>query len=174
MEHKYISNYQQFSTEDLKELEDTIIKSHPDNIDNIIEIGTKAGFATLMLSGLSKRVITLDQSAFWSPSAKDHLEMNHINNVKIRNDKDILSLLEEEMVNKPEIVYIDGDQIDYSWDSNPLANIIKKFQKGSSDYKSVTIVYRTAEGFETEVVAAPKKITKKKPQAEISVISVSG
>ena len=169
MEHKYISKYQQFSNDDLNELKNTIIKNHPKNIDNIIEIGTKAGFATLMLSGLSKRVITLDESSFWSPSAKDHLEMNHINNVKVRTDKDILTLLEEEMVNKPEVVFIDEDQLNYSWDSNPLANIIKKFQKGSSDYKSVTIVYRTAKGFETEVVAAPKKTTKKKTPAEISV-----
>ena len=113
MEHKYISKYQQFSNDDLKELKNTIIKNHPKNIDNIIEIGTKAGFATLMLSGLSKQVITLDESSFWSPSVRDHLELNHINNVKVRNDKDILTLLKEEMVNKPEIVFIDRERGDH-------------------------------------------------------------
>ena len=41
MEHKYISKYQQFSNDDLKELENTIIKNHPNNIDNIIEVGRK-------------------------------------------------------------------------------------------------------------------------------------
>ena len=165
MEYKYISKYQQFSTDDLKELENTIIKNNPKDIDNIIEVGTKAGFATLMLSGLSKKVITIDESAVWSPSIKDHLEMNNIRNVKIRNDKDLLKLFEEEIVNKPEVVYIDADQI------NPYRDLIKKFQKGNSDYKSVTIVYRTGGGFETEVIEPVKKITKKKlPDA----VSVSG
>ncbi len=104
MNYKYISKYQQFSNEDLKELENTIIKSHPKNIDNIIEVGTKAGFATLMLSSISKNVITLDEPAFWSPSVKDHLSLNNINNVKVRNDEDILTILEQEIGNKPEVI----------------------------------------------------------------------
>jgi 16S rRNA A1518/A1519 N6-dimethyltransferase RsmA/KsgA/DIM1 with predicted DNA glycosylase/AP lyase activity len=166
MEHKYISKYQQFSNDDLKELKNTIIKNHPNNIDNIIEIGTKAGFATLMLSELSKKVITLDEGSFWSPSVKDHLELNHINNVKVRNDKDILSLLKEEIVNKPEVVFID---IEHEQVFESSRDLIKKFQKNNSDYKSVTIVFRTIEGFETEVIDTQKKTIKKKTPTEVSV-----
>ena len=36
MDYKYISKYQQFSNDELKELENTIINNHPDDIDNII------------------------------------------------------------------------------------------------------------------------------------------
>ena len=146
MEHKYISKYQQFSNDDLKELENTIIKNHPNNIDNIIEVGTKAGFATLMLSSISKNVVTLDEPAFWSPSVNDHLHLNHINNVRVRNDKNVLSVLEQEFL-----------------------NVIKKFQKTATDYKTVTIIYRTESGFESETIEATKKITKKKAAVEASV-----
>jgi hypothetical protein len=167
MEHKYISKYQQFSNDELRELKNTIIKNHPNNIDNIIEIGTKAGFATLMLSDLSKKVITLDENSFWSPSVKDHLELNHIKNVKIRNDKSILTLLKEEMINKPEVVFID---IEHEQGPGHYRDFIKKFQKNNSDYKSVTIVYRTIEGFEAEISSAKKTIKKKTP----TEVSVSG
>jgi len=169
MEHKYISKYQQFSNDDLKELENTIIKNHPKNIDNIIEIGTKAGFATLMLSGLSKQVITLDEASFWSPSINDHLELNKINNVKIRNDKDVLTLLKEEIVNNPEVVYIDRERGDHDQLFEDYRNLIKKFQKSKSDYKSVTIIYRTTDGFETETIETQKKSIKKKTPPEVSV-----
>ena len=169
MEHKYISKYQQFSNDDLVDLKNIIIKSHPNNIDNIIEIGTKAGFATLMLSGLSKQVITLDEAAFWSPSIKDHLELNKINNVKIRNDKDVLTLLKEEIVNNPEIVYIDRERGGHDQLFEDYFNLIKKFQKSNSNYKSVTIIYRTTDGFETETIETQKKPIKKKTPAEVSV-----
>ena len=168
MEHKYISKYQQFSNDDLKELKNTIIKNHPNNIDNIIEVGTKAGFATLMLSSISKNVVTLDEPAFWSPSVNDHLHLNHINNVRVRNDKNVLSVLEQEIkTNKPEVVYIDYIPNEVS----PFLNVIKKFQKTATDYKTVTIIYRTESGFESETIEATKKITKKKAAV---VASVSG
>ena len=99
MDYKYISKYQQFSNDELKELENTIIKNHPDDIDNIIEVGTKAGFATLMLSSISKNVITVDEPAFWSPSVRDHLDLNKIRNVRVRNEQDILTVLEQEIKN---------------------------------------------------------------------------
>jgi PleD family two-component response regulator len=165
MNYKYISKYQQFSNEDLKELENTIIKSHPKSIDNIIEVGTKAGFATLMLSSISKNVITLDEPAFWSPSVKDHLSLNNINNVKVRNDEDILTILEQEIGNKPEVIYIDYTPNEIT----PFLNIVKKFQKSDSNYKIVTIIYRTETGFESETIEATKRTPKKKPVAQESV-----
>tara|TARA_R100000808_G_C2154475_1_gene165433 strand:- start:3192 stop:3695 length:504 start_codon:yes stop_codon:yes gene_type:complete len=165
MDYKYISKYQQFSNDELKELENTIIKNHPDDIDNIIEVGTKAGFATLMLSSISKNVITVDEPAFWSPSVRDHLDLNKIHNVKVRNERDILTVLEQEIKNKPEVIYIDSVPNEIT----PFLNVVKKFQKTASDYKSVTIVYRTEDGFESEKLEAFKKTPKKKPAAEDSV-----
>ena len=166
MEHKYISKYQQFSNDDLKELKNTIIKNHPNNIDNIIEVGTKAGFATLMLSNLSKNVVTLDEPAFWSPSIKDHLHLNHISNVSVCVDNDVLSVLERQIKNnKPEVVYIDS----FPNEITPFLNVIKKSQKNATDYKTVTIIYRTENGFESETIEETKKTTKKKPAVETSV-----
>lgn len=166
MEHKYISKYQQFSNDDLKELKNTIIKKHPNNINNIIEVGTKAGFATLMLSNLSKNVVTLDEPAFWSPSVRDHLDLNHINNVRVCIDNNVLSVLEQQIKdNKPEVVYIDSVPNEIT----PFLNVIKKFQKTATDYKVVTIIYRTESGFESETIEATKKTTKKKPAVEASV-----
>tara|TARA_R100000008_G_scaffold53844_1_gene32761 strand:- start:423 stop:926 length:504 start_codon:yes stop_codon:yes gene_type:complete len=165
MDYKYISKYQQFSNDELKELENTIIKNHPDDIDNIIEVGTKAGFATLMLSSISKNVITVDEPAFWSPSVRDHLDLNKIRNVRVRNEQDILTVLEQEIKNKPEVIYIDSVPNEIT----PFLNVVKKFQKTASDYKSVTIVYRTEDGFESEKLETIKKTPKKKPAAEDSV-----
>ncbi len=165
MDYKYISKYQQFSNDELKELENTIINNHPDDIDNIIEVGTKAGFATLMLSSISKNVITVDEPAFWSPSVRDHLDLNKIHNVKVRNEQDILTVLEQEIKNKPEVIYIDSVPNEIT----PFLNVVKKFQKTASDYKSVTIVYRTETGFESEKLEAVKKTPKKKPAVQDSV-----
>tara|TARA_Y100000592_G_C5415714_1_gene290502 strand:+ start:516 stop:1019 length:504 start_codon:yes stop_codon:yes gene_type:complete len=165
MDYKYISKYQQFSNDELKELENTIIKNHPDDIDNIIEVGTKAGFATLMLSSISKNVITVDEPAFWSPSVRDHLDLNKIHNVKVRNERDILTVLEQEIKNKPEVIYIDSVPNEIT----PFLNVVKKFQKTASDYKSVTIVYRTEDGFESEKLEAVKKTPKKKAAVQDSV-----
>ena len=165
MDYKYISKYQQFSNDELKELENTIINNHPDDIDNIIEVGTKAGFATLMLSSISKNVITVDEPAFWSPSVRDHLDLNKIHNVKVRNEQDILTVLEQEIKNKPEVIYIDSVPNEIT----PFLNVVKKFQKTASDYKSVTIVYRTETGFESEKLEAVKKTPKKKPAVADSV-----
>ena len=165
MDYKYISKYQQFSNDELKELENTIINNHPDDIDNIIEVGTKAGFATLMLSSISKNVITVDEPAFWSPSVRDHLDLNKIHNVKVRNEQDILTVLEQEIKNKPEVIYIDSVPNEIT----PFLNVVKKFQKTASDYKSVTIVYRTETGFESEKLEAVKKTPKKKPAVQYSV-----
>ena len=165
MDYKYISKYQQFSNDELKELENTIINNHPDDIDNIIEVGTKAGFATLMLSSISKNVITVDEPAFWSPSVRDHLDLNKIHNVKVRNEQDILTVLEQEIKNKPEVIYIDSVPNEIT----PFLNVVKKFQKTASDYKSVTIVYRTETGFESEKLEVVKKTPKKKPAVADSV-----
>ena len=158
MDYKYISKYQQFSNERLQELKDIIIKNNSGDIDNIIEVGTKAGFVTLMLAAISKNVITIDEPAFWSPSVEDHIGRNNIHNVVIHNEKDRVLLLERELENKPEVIYIDS----IPHEITPFISVIKKFQKKHTDYKSVTIVYRTETGFESEKLEAVNKTPKKK------------
>lgn len=109
MSYKFISNFKQFSDEQKVQLESLIRERFKNkSIDKIIEIGSCAGFITLALSGLSKKVIAMDRDYFISPSLPDHLSLNHIINVDYCKTNNYFGSIEGHMETKVDaIVFYD-------------------------------------------------------------------
>jgi len=109
MSYKFISNFKQCSDEQKVQLESLIRERFKNkSIDKIIEIGSCAGFITLALSGLSKKVIAMDRDYFISPSLPEHLSLNHIKNVDYCKTNDYFGSIENHMKEKVDaIVFYD-------------------------------------------------------------------
>ena len=162
MKYKYISNYKQFEDEEVEALKTIIEKKKNKDCNNILEVGTKAGLVTMMLSDLSEKVTSIDNEVFWSPSTRDHLALNIIHNVNYYQTDNVAKKVEETIGDKPEVIYMDTPELSKS----KVIDLVKNTQKKFSDYKSVLLISRNEGKFDVEVIEEQKKTTRKKQSVE--------
>ena len=77
--HRFISNLKQLDQERIEEL-DRLLQKEILKCSKVFEVGTYAGYVTLMLGGYVADVTTIDYDQFVSPNIDDHKKINSMNN----------------------------------------------------------------------------------------------
>mgnify|MGYP001271897264 CR=1 FL=1 len=75
--HRFISNLKQLDQERIEELDKLLQKETP-KCSKVFEVGTYAGYVTLMLGGYIADVTTIDYDQFVSPDIDEHKKLNRL------------------------------------------------------------------------------------------------
>ena len=169
MGYKFVGFGQAFTDEKLEELKGIIKDKNPDEINNIVELGTQNGFASILLADLSKDLKSLDYNVWYVHDAREQLNANNLDNVMLYVADDLLDEFKKSITSNPEVVYIDllkarertiGEKVPENVD--PFITELKKYQQKTSDYKKVTVIQKVDDEFVVEVIQENKRSSKKK------------
>ena len=73
--YKFISNLKQLDQETIEEL-DKLLEKEASKCTKAFEVGTYAGYVTLLLGGHTGNITTIDYDHFVSPNIDDHKKIN--------------------------------------------------------------------------------------------------
>ena len=156
--HKFISNLKQLDQESVEYL-DGLLKKETSKCNKVFEVGTYAGYVTLMLGGYIDDVTTIDYDQFVSPDIDDHKRINSMNFIDRYTGPDLVELFDEHFTNDFDFVYIHRDI-----PSNIFIDKIKKVQT-----RDVTVVCYEDEKFTvTKLQAAKRTVTKSKTEEKVA------
>tara|TARA_Y100000114_G_C11565194_1_gene233694 strand:+ start:56 stop:565 length:510 start_codon:yes stop_codon:yes gene_type:complete len=161
--YDYISNLKQLEQHEMEELI-SIMEKNSSKINKAFEIGTYAGYVTLLLGGYTGNVTTIDYNEFVSPDINDNKRRNAMDFINEYTGPNLIKLFDEHFNDEYDFVYIHRD---VSLDE--IIGKIKKIQK-----KDVLVVCYDKKGFIIKKLEAPKRTQPKKtPKVAKRVKSVS-
>jgi len=156
--HRFISNLKQLDQERIEEL-DRLLQKEILKCSKVFEVGTYAGYVTLMLGGYVADVTTIDYDQFVSPNIDDHKKINSMNFIDRYTGPDLVELFDKHFTNDFDFVYIHRDI-----SSNILIDRIKKVQT-----RDVTVVCYEDEKFTVTKLQAPKRtVIKSKTEEKVA------
>ena len=156
--HKFISDLRQLDQERVEEL-DKLLQKETSKCSKVFEVGTYAGYVTLMLGGYIADVTTIDYDHFVSPDIDDHKRINSMNFIDRYTGPDLVELFDKHFTNDFDFVYIHRDI-----PSNIFIDKIKKAQT-----KNVLVISYEDEKFTVTKLQAPKRsVNKSKTEEKVT------
>ena len=156
--YKFISNLKQLDQERIEELDNLLRKETP-KCSKVFEVGTYAGYVTLMLGGYIADVTTIDYDQFVSPDIDDHKRINSMNFIDRYTGPDLVELFDKHFTNDFDFVYIHRDI--------PSHVFIDKIKKAQT--RDVTVICYEDQKFTVTKLQAPKRsVTKSKTEQKVT------
>tara|TARA_R100000773_G_scaffold44078_1_gene43969 strand:+ start:58 stop:606 length:549 start_codon:yes stop_codon:yes gene_type:complete len=156
--YKFISNLKQLDQEKIEELDRLLEKETP-KCSKAFEVGTYAGYVTLLLGGYINDVTTIDYDQFVSPDIDDHKRINSMNFIDRYTGPDLVELFDKHFTNDFDFIYVHRDI-----PSNIFIDRIKKAQT-----RDVTVVCYEDQKFTVTKLQAPKRtVTKSKTEEKVT------
>ena len=156
--HKFISNLKQLDQEKI-ELLDGLLKTQASQCTKAFEIGTYAGYVTLLLGGHIGNITTIDYDQFVSPNVDEHKKINSMHFIDRYTGPDLVELFDKHFTNDFDFVYIHRDI-----PSNIFIDKIKKAQT-----KNVLVISYEDEKFTVTKLQAPKRsVNKSKTEEKVT------
>ena len=103
--YEFISNLKQIDQDSIEEL-DRILLKNAKKSKKVLEIGTYAGYVTLLLAGHTENVTTIDYDKFVSPSIDDHIRLNSLYCIKSYKGDDLIRMFDYHCDDSYDIVYV--------------------------------------------------------------------
>ena len=120
--YKFISNLKQLDQEKM-ELLDGLLKTQASQCTKAFEIGTYAGYVTLLLGGHIGNITTIDYDQFVSPNVDEHKKLNSMHFIESYTGPSLLEVFDKHFTNDYDLVYMHRDI-----SSQIIINKIKKIQ----------------------------------------------
>ena len=156
--HKFISNLKQLDQEKI-ELLDGLLKTQASQCTKAFEVGTYAGYVTLLLGGYIGNVTTIDYDQFVSPNIDEHKKLNSMNFIERYTGPDLLETFDKHFTSDFDLVYMHRDV-----SSQIIINKIKKIQTND-----VLFICYEDDKFTVNKLQAPKRIaTKAKTEEKVT------
>mgnify|MGYP003140813558 CR=1 FL=1 len=156
--HKFISDLKQLDQERVEEL-DKLLQKETSRCSKVFEVGTYAGYVTLMLGGYIANVTTIDYDQFVSPNIDEHKQLNSMYFIDRYTGPDLIELFDKHFTNDFDFVYIHRDI--------PSTIFIDKIKKAQT--RDVTVVCYEDEKFTVTKLQAPKRtVTKSKTEEKVT------
>ena len=156
--YKFISNLKQLDQEKTEEL-DKLLEKEASKCKKVFEVGTYAGYVTLLLGGYVADVTTIDYDHFVSPDIDEHKKINSMYFIDRYTGPDLIELFDKHFTNDFDFVYIHRDV-----PSEIIIDRIKKIQT-----RNVLVISYEDEKFTVTKLQAPKRtVTKSKTEQKIT------
>jgi len=149
-DYKFISSLKQLSQEKIDELEKVLIENAK-NTKKAFEVGTYAGYVSLLLAGHTGSLTTVDYDQFVSPNIDDHKKLNSMHFIDRYTGSDLVELFDKHFDNSYDLLYIQRDIDAYI--------IVDRAKKVIT--KEVVVISYEDDTFKIEKIKPVKKITKK-------------
>ena len=156
--YKFISNLKQLDQEKTEEL-DRLLEKEASKCTKVFEVGTYAGYVTLLLGGYVSDVTTIDYDHFVSPNIDEHKQLNSMHFIDRYTGPDLIELFDKHFTNDFDFVYIHRDV-----PSEIIIDRIKKIQT-----RNVLVISYEDEKFTVTKLQAPKRtVTKSKTEEKVT------
>ena len=156
--YKFISNLKQLDQEKVEEL-DRLLEKEASKCTKVFEVGTYAGYVTLLLGGYVADVTTIDYDHFVSPDIDEHKKINSMHFIDRYTGPDLVELFDKHFTNDFDFVYIHRDI-----PSNIFIDKIKKAQT-----RNVLVISYEDEKFTVTKLQAPKRsVNKSKTEEKVT------
>lgn len=149
-DYKFISSLKQLSQEKIDELEKVLIENAK-NTKKAFEVGTYAGYVSLLLAGHTGSLTTVDYDQFVSPNIDDHKKLNSMHFIDRYTGSDLVELFDKHFDSSYDLLYIQRDIDAYV--------IVDRAKKVIT--KEVVVISYEDDTFKIEKIKPVKKITKK-------------
>ena len=149
-DYKFISSLKQLSQEKIDELEKVLIENAK-NTKKAFEVGTYAGYVSLLLAGHTGSLTTIDYDQFVSPNIDDHKKLNSMHFIDRYTGSDLVELFDKHFDDSYDLLYIQRDI-----DAYIIVDRAKKIIT-----KEVVVISYEDDTFKIEKIKPVKKTTKK-------------
>ena len=149
-DYKFISSLKQLSQEKIDELEKVLIENAK-NTKKAFEVGTYAGYVSLLLAGHTGSLTTVDYDQFVSPNIDDHKKLNSMHFIDRYTGSDLVELFDKHFDSSYDLLYIQRDIDAYV--------IVDRAKKVIT--KEVVVISYEDDTFKIEKIKPVKKTTKK-------------
>ena len=149
-DYKFISSLKQLSQEKIDELEKVLIENAK-NTKKAFEVGTHAGYVSLLLAGHTGSLTTVDYDQFVSPNIDDHKKLNSMHFIDRYTGSDLVELFDKHFDSSYDLLYIQRDI-----DAHIIVDRAKKIIT-----KEVVVISYEDDTFKIEKIKPVKKTTKK-------------
>jgi|TARA_B100002019_G_C21263577_1_gene598100 hypothetical protein len=153
--YKFISNLKQLDQETIEEL-DKLLEKEASKCTKAFEVGTYAGYVTLLLGGYTGDITTIDYDHFVSPNIDDHKKINSMHFVDRYTGPDLVELFDKHFTGDFDLVYLHRDV--------PSQIIIDRVKK--AQIKDVLFICYEDDKFTVTNLPAPKRTASKSKTEE--------